>query len=71
MTFEKTNEERTQCVAYIDPKGLLRIRDGGRANVKKGALCLTSAGQIKTGYSFRPSQAVHQFYAGDRITLTF
>ena len=71
MKFDYMGEDITQCVAYIDKKGLLRIRDGGRVNQKKGAVCLTSNGQLKNGYRFEPQSAVRRFYPGDSIALTF
>ena len=71
MKFEYIGQNTSECVAYTDKKGLLRIRDGGRASTNKGAVCLTSKGEIKNGYKFDPSDAVQCFYRGDAITLTF
>ena len=71
MQFKYIGKDKSECVAYIDNKGLLRIRDNGRSETNKGAVCLTSNGEIKTGYKFDPSDAVKRFYRGDAITLTF
>ena len=71
MQFKYIGKDKSECVAYIDTKGLLRIRDNGRSETKKGAVCLTSNGEIKTGYKFDPEKATQRFYRGDSITLTF
>lgn len=71
MKFEYTGEDITKCVAYIDNKGLLRIRDASRKDPKKGAVCLTENGHLKNGYRFEPSSATRRFYSGDSIILTF
>jgi hypothetical protein len=71
MKFEYTGEDITKCVAYLDAKGLLRIRDAGRKDPAKGAVCLTANGHLKNGYRFEPASATRRFYPGDSITLTF
>ena len=73
MIFEygPREEDMSQCVAYIDRAGHLRIRDTGRTSWERGAIVLRQAGEIKNGYLWEPEIAQRRFYPGDRITITF
>ena len=71
MKFEYQDQDATQCVAYIDLAGCLRMRDTGRAEDRRGAICLRTDGELKNGYVWEPDAAQRRFYPGDKITITF
>lgn len=72
MEFEYVHQAERECVAYLDERGDLRIRDTGRlAENKRAAIILKQSGEMKNGYLFEPENAERRFYAGDKITITF
>jgi hypothetical protein len=70
--YEPREEDLALCVAYIDPKGHLRIRDTGRTSDReRGAIVLRQAGRSRTATSGSQRTAQRRFYPGDRVIITF
>ena len=72
MRFDYENkQDDRECVAYIDEEGDLVINNRNHYN-HGGAVYLTKEGRTgEHGRGFNPSEAIHKFYPGDSITLSF
>lgn len=67
MKFEyEDNQVSRECVAYVDDDGDIVIKD-----VDGDTVCLTSDNCLISDYGWRPREAIHKFYPGDKITITF
>ncbi len=60
------NRPDKDCVAYIDTTGALIIRDRTGDTV---SLCEASG--LTNGIPFNLLEAIHKFYPGDKVTITF
>ena len=65
FTYNTKPDDR-ECVAYIDRDGDLRIRDE-----RDGSVAFCSDDGVVIGLPWQPSDALHRFYPGDSITITF
>ena len=71
MKFEYDGDsEQRECVAYIVASGELVMRNKGTGNVI-GMGPYGSEAYVSKITRFDPSEAVHHFYPGDKITITF
>lgn len=66
--YDSKSDER-KCVAYIDDDGDLIMADilGVASAVSLGSDGAATYREI----TFDPKKAVHKFYPGDKITITF
>mgnify|MGYP003459791044 CR=1 FL=1 len=67
MNFEyDVKDNELECVAFIDDDGDLWIK------TDEGSCLMFKSGDIPSaGDLWKEGQAVHKFYPGDKITITF
>ena len=63
----ETEEDRGECVAYVDSYGNLILRDED----DDGFVIFQNGKPPAIMGDFDPDGAVHKFYRGDKITITF
>lgn len=67
MKFEYDGKsDDRECVAFIDEDGDLVMKD-----YLGGAITIFAYGMTESGYDWKPDTAIHKFYTGDKITITF
>lgn len=59
-----TNSDKGKCIAYIDARGYIYFTDSDET------FCLFNDGGV-TSAEFNEQNAVHKFYKGDSVTITF
>lgn len=73
MKFEYENKvDDRECVAFIDADGDLCLKADGADDI----VWLTTGGvqyceSPRNNFDFQKEKAVHRFYPGDTITITF